>query len=113
MAALGWKEGLQFIIEARWTEGHPERLQPLAKELVALSGAIQGRSTVGYCRHKRRDRARHHTSGVGGCARAHRALERWTVQPGATTHIESPTDTAVARNREIRRLGARWSAPQL
>ncbi len=35
MAALGWKEGQQYVIEARWADGRFERLQPLAEELAA------------------------------------------------------------------------------
>jgi putative ABC transport system substrate-binding protein len=33
---LGWKEGENLIFERRWAEGRPERLAPLARELVAL-----------------------------------------------------------------------------
>ena len=33
---LGWIEGNNLIVEYRWTEGHFERLQPLADELVKL-----------------------------------------------------------------------------
>ncbi len=33
---LGWKEGENVIFERRWAEGRPERLAPLAQELVAL-----------------------------------------------------------------------------
>jgi putative ABC transport system substrate-binding protein len=33
---LGWKEGENLIFERRWAEGRPERLAPLAQELVAL-----------------------------------------------------------------------------
>ena len=33
---LGWIEGNNLVIEHRWTEGHFERLQPLADELVKL-----------------------------------------------------------------------------
>ena len=40
LAALGWKERSQFLIEARWTEGQPDRVQPLAKELVAKKPAV-------------------------------------------------------------------------
>jgi ABC-type uncharacterized transport system substrate-binding protein len=35
MAALGWKEGQRFVIDARWTEGRIETAQPLAEELAA------------------------------------------------------------------------------
>jgi putative ABC transport system substrate-binding protein len=33
---LGWKEGENLVFERRWAEGRPERLAPLAQELVAL-----------------------------------------------------------------------------
>ena len=33
MAALDWKEGAQYVIEARWAEGRLERLPALAEEL--------------------------------------------------------------------------------
>ena len=35
LAALGWKEGSQVLIEDRWADGRSERLQPLAQELAA------------------------------------------------------------------------------
>jgi putative ABC transport system substrate-binding protein len=40
MAALGWKEGTGYVIEARTAEGRPERLQDLARELAALRPAL-------------------------------------------------------------------------
>ena len=35
MVVLGWKEGQQYVIDARWAGGRIERLQPLAAELAA------------------------------------------------------------------------------
>ncbi len=40
MAALGWKEGVQYILEERWADGDYDRLLPLAKELAAKQPAI-------------------------------------------------------------------------
>lgn len=40
LAALGWKEGQQFMIEERWADGRSERLQPLAEELAAKKPAV-------------------------------------------------------------------------
>jgi putative ABC transport system substrate-binding protein len=40
LAALGWKEGSQIIIEERAADGRRERLQPLAEELAAKKPAI-------------------------------------------------------------------------
>ena len=40
LAALGWKEGSQFVIEERWANGQYERLAPLAAELAAKNPAI-------------------------------------------------------------------------
>ena len=39
LSALGWKEGSQYLIEERWTDGR-ERLQLLAEELAARKPAI-------------------------------------------------------------------------
>src|SRR5690242_925136 len=36
VCAHGWQEGLNIVIEARWTEGRPERYIELASELVSL-----------------------------------------------------------------------------
>lgn len=33
---LGWREGGNLLFERRWAEGKPERLKPLAQELVEL-----------------------------------------------------------------------------
>jgi putative ABC transport system substrate-binding protein len=33
---LGWREGENLLFERRWAEGKPERLKPLAQELVEL-----------------------------------------------------------------------------
>jgi putative ABC transport system substrate-binding protein len=33
---LGWREGENLLFERRWAEGKPERLEPLARELVQL-----------------------------------------------------------------------------
>jgi putative ABC transport system substrate-binding protein len=40
LAALGWKEGVQYVIEERWADGRRERLQSLAEELAARKCAI-------------------------------------------------------------------------
>jgi putative ABC transport system substrate-binding protein len=40
LAALGWKEGSQFVIEERWAEGRIERLQPLADDLARKAPAV-------------------------------------------------------------------------
>ncbi|MGH8699694.1 MAG: ABC transporter substrate-binding protein [Burkholderiales bacterium] len=40
LAALGWKEGSQVVIEERWANGARERLQPLAQELAAKKPAL-------------------------------------------------------------------------
>ncbi len=40
LAALGWKEGSQIVIEERWADGRRERLQPLAEELAAKKPAV-------------------------------------------------------------------------
>ena len=40
MAALGWKEGTQFVIEERWADGQSERLPALAAELAAKQPAL-------------------------------------------------------------------------
>jgi putative ABC transport system substrate-binding protein len=40
LAALGWKEGSQVVIEERWANGRVDRLQPLAEELAAKKPAI-------------------------------------------------------------------------
>ncbi len=39
-AALGWKEGSNFLLEERWAEGQRERLQPLAEELAAKNPTL-------------------------------------------------------------------------
>ena len=40
LAALGWKEGSQIVIEERWGDGRPARLRPLAEELAAKKPAV-------------------------------------------------------------------------
>jgi putative ABC transport system substrate-binding protein len=40
MAALGLKEGAQYMIEERWADGRIERLQPLAEDIAAKRPAI-------------------------------------------------------------------------
>jgi putative ABC transport system substrate-binding protein len=40
LAALGWKEGPQVVIEERWVDGRYARLQPLAEELAAKKPAV-------------------------------------------------------------------------
>jgi len=40
LAALGWKEGSQVMVEERWADGRHERLQPLAEELAAKKPAV-------------------------------------------------------------------------
>jgi putative ABC transport system substrate-binding protein len=40
LAALGLKEGQQFVIEERWADQRRERLQPLAEELAARRPAV-------------------------------------------------------------------------
>jgi len=40
LAALGWKEGAQYVIEERWANGRLDQLRPLAEELAARKPAI-------------------------------------------------------------------------
>ena len=40
LAALGWKEGPQLVIEERWADGRYARLQSLAEELAAKKPAV-------------------------------------------------------------------------
>ena len=40
MAALGWKEGTQYVIELRWAQGKEGETQALAAELVAKKSAV-------------------------------------------------------------------------
>ena len=40
MAALGWKMGAQYVLEARHADGYPERLPALALELAAKKPAV-------------------------------------------------------------------------
>ncbi len=40
MAALGWKEGSNYVLEERWAEGRVDRLPALAEELAAKKPAL-------------------------------------------------------------------------
>jgi putative ABC transport system substrate-binding protein len=40
LAALGWKEGANYVIEERWAQGQLARLPALAAELAAIKPAI-------------------------------------------------------------------------
>ena len=40
MAALGWREGPQFVIEERWADARMDRMQALAEELAAKKPAV-------------------------------------------------------------------------
>ena len=40
MAALGWKLGVQYVLEERHAEGQPERLPALAQELATIKPAL-------------------------------------------------------------------------
>ena len=40
MAALGWKLGVHYRLEARYAEGFADRLPALAQELAALKPAL-------------------------------------------------------------------------
>jgi putative ABC transport system substrate-binding protein len=40
MAALGWKEGVDYVLEERWAEARTERLPVLAEELAARKPAV-------------------------------------------------------------------------
>jgi putative ABC transport system substrate-binding protein len=40
LAALGWKERSQLVIEERWADTRYDRLQPLAEELAAKKAAV-------------------------------------------------------------------------
>jgi len=40
LAALGWKEGSQVVIEERWADGRSDRLPALAGELAAKGPAV-------------------------------------------------------------------------
>ncbi len=40
MAALGWKEGSNYVLEERWAEGRVDRLPGLAEELAARKPAV-------------------------------------------------------------------------
>src|SRR5207237_1895243 len=40
LAALGWKEGAQYVTEERWASGRVDRLPSLAEDLAARKPAI-------------------------------------------------------------------------
>ena len=40
LAALGWKEGAQYVIEERWANGQSDRMPSLAEELATSKPAI-------------------------------------------------------------------------
>jgi len=40
MAALGWKEGSNYVLEERWAEGRMDRLRALAEELKVKKPAV-------------------------------------------------------------------------
>jgi putative ABC transport system substrate-binding protein len=40
MAELGWKEGLNYVLEERWADGAADRVPGLAEELAATKPAI-------------------------------------------------------------------------
>ncbi len=40
MAALGWKDGVQYVVDDRWANGNYDRLLPLAEELAAKQPAV-------------------------------------------------------------------------
>ncbi len=40
MAALGWKEGANYVLEIRWADGRVDRLPALAEELAARKPAV-------------------------------------------------------------------------
>ncbi|MBI4205387.1 MAG: ABC transporter substrate-binding protein [Betaproteobacteria bacterium] len=40
MAALGWKEGANYVLEERWAEGRMDRLRALAEELKVKKPAV-------------------------------------------------------------------------
>jgi putative ABC transport system substrate-binding protein len=51
LAALGWKEGAQYVIEERWANGRIDRLPTLAEELVGKRPAIIVASSVAAVPH--------------------------------------------------------------
>ena len=46
LAALGWKEGSNYVLEERWADGRQERLLSLAQELAARKPAVIVASTM-------------------------------------------------------------------
>lgn len=40
MSALGYKEGVNYVIEGRWADGRSDRLAPLAQELARAKPAL-------------------------------------------------------------------------
>ena len=40
LAALGWKEGMQIVVEERWADGRIELLQGLARDIVSKNPAV-------------------------------------------------------------------------
>ena len=40
LSALGWHQAAQYVMEARWAQGHIERLPALAEELAAKNPAV-------------------------------------------------------------------------
>ena len=40
LAALGWKEGSQYVVEERWAEGRVARLQAMAEDLAKKKPAV-------------------------------------------------------------------------
>ena len=66
-AISGYVEGRNVTTEARWSEGSPDRLPALARELVALKpDVIVASSTQAIRAAEDRDDNDSHRDGVGG-----------------------------------------------
>ena len=81
-AAQGWKEGTQYVIEARWAEGEFERLPVLAAELAKRKPAVVIVPAVTLSHHMVKTAPDIPIVQVGGVSPVQAGLAQTLARPG-------------------------------
>ena len=101
LAALGWKEGSNYVLEERWADGRVDRLPALAEELAAKKPAIIVATPVPPARAAAKAAPKTPIVVIGGDPVSARLVASYARPGGMVTGISSLSTEISAKYLEL------------